>query len=224
MCVCTSTPPGMMYLPLASMARVSFEVSGSPTFHSRFRDRRPPLRRSRELAPAPGASTAAIVSPSISTSATVRPRLGLTTAPPRIRTLVISAFPGHAGRSRPLPPLALRSLANSRCLPPILGRSRRRRRGGDRGRTPSGSRTCLILSRSSSRMISSGLLRIADVADELALRVDEIALPVEVVVADVGLDAGAIDRSDVIHVGDRRCPAARRARCTRTARGAWPTG
>ena len=46
-----------------------------------------------------------------------------------------------------------------------------------------------------------GLVRVADVADELALGVDEVALPVEVVVADVGLDADAVDRPDVVHVG-----------------------
>ena len=38
------------------------------------------------------------------------------------------------------------------------------------------------------------LVRVADVADELALGIDEVALPVEVVVADVGLDADAVDR------------------------------
>ena len=51
MCVCTSTPPGTTYLPVASMVR------------SAVSDRRPPPR-SRGLG-LPGASTAAIVSPSI---------------------------------------------------------------------------------------------------------------------------------------------------------------
>src|SRR5258707_448119 len=41
------------------------------------------------------------------------------------------------------------------------------------------------------------------VADELAARVDEVALAVEVVVADVGLDADPVDRPDVVAVGDR---------------------
>ena len=49
-----------------------------------------------------------------------------------------------------------------------------------------------------------GLVGVADVADELALRVDEVALAVEVVVADLGLDADPVDRPDVVHVGDRR--------------------
>ena len=44
----------------------------------------------------------------------------------------------------------------------------------------------------------------ADVADELAARVDEVALAVEVVVADVGLDADPVDRPDVVAVGDAR--------------------
>ena len=43
----------------------------------------------------------------------------------------------------------------------------------------------------------------AELADELAARVDEIALAVEVVVADVGLDADPVDRPDVVAVGDR---------------------
>ena len=47
-----------------------------------------------------------------------------------------------------------------------------------------------------------GLVGVADVADELALGVDEVALAVEVVVADVGLDADPVDRPDVVHVGD----------------------
>src|SRR5258706_7232171 len=44
---------------------------------------------------------------------------------------------------------------------------------------------------------------ITDVADEVALRLDEVALAVEVVVAE-RLDADAVDRADVVHVGDRR--------------------
>ena len=82
-------------------------------------------------------------------------------------------------------------------------RARRRRRGGGRGRTPSRSRTSRILSRSRSRTISSGLYGVADVADELPSRVDEVALPVEVVLAE-RLDADAVDRADVVHVRDRR--------------------
>src|SRR5512144_2935814 len=46
------------------------------------------------------------------------------------------------------------------------------------------------------------LVRVAHVADELALRVDEVALPVEVVVVE-GLDPHAVDRPHVVHVRDR---------------------
>ncbi len=62
MCVCTSTPPGTTYLPVASMVRsaVTPRVSAWP-----------------------GASTAAIVSPSTRTSAALRP-VALTTVPPVI--------------------------------------------------------------------------------------------------------------------------------------------
>jgi hypothetical protein len=43
---------------------------------------------------------------------------------------------------------------------------------------------------------------VADVADELAARVDEVALAVEVVVAEL-LDADPVDRADEVAVGDR---------------------
>ena len=42
----------------------------------------------------------------------------------------------------------------------------------------------------------------AEVADELAARVDEVALAVEVVVADVRLDADPVDGPDVVAVRD----------------------
>src|SRR4051794_32823484 len=42
----------------------------------------------------------------------------------------------------------------------------------------------------------------ADLADELAARVHEVALAVEVVVTVVGLDADAIDGPDVVAVGN----------------------
>src|SRR3954462_7277002 len=47
------------------------------------------------------------------------------------------------------------------------------------------------------------LERVADLADELALGIDEVALAVEVVVAEL-LDADPVDRPDVVHVGHRR--------------------
>src|SRR4051794_18583801 len=46
-------------------------------------------------------------------------------------------------------------------------------------------------------------MRAPDLADELAPRVGEVALAVEVVVAVLGFDADAIDRADVVAVGDR---------------------
>ena len=52
MCVCTSTPPGTTYLPVASMVRSAVTPRASAW---------------------PGASTAAIVSPSTRTSAALRP-------------------------------------------------------------------------------------------------------------------------------------------------------
>src|SRR6266508_1856753 len=45
-----------------------------------------------------------------------------------------------------------------------------------------------------------GLERIAHIPDELALGVDEVALTVEVVLADLGLDTHPLDRPDLVHV------------------------
>src|SRR5689334_11518563 len=42
----------------------------------------------------------------------------------------------------------------------------------------------------------------SDPADELATRIDEVALPVEIVVAELRLDAHAVDRPDEVAVGD----------------------
>ena len=50
--------------------------------------------------------------------------------------------------------------------------------------------------------MSSSSWALPSVADELAARVDEVALAVEVVVADIGLDADPVDRPDVVAVGD----------------------
>src|SRR3982750_390290 len=46
------------------------------------------------------------------------------------------------------------------------------------------------------------VVRAAKVADELPARIDEVALAVEVVVADVLLDTDAVDRADEIAVRD----------------------
>src|SRR5262245_57337076 len=47
------------------------------------------------------------------------------------------------------------------------------------------------------------LVCVANVADELAARVDEVRLPVEVVIAEVLLDAHSVDRPDVVAVRNR---------------------
>src|SRR5688572_19227113 len=46
------------------------------------------------------------------------------------------------------------------------------------------------------------VVRRGDVTDELAARIDEVALPVEIVVAEVLLDPDPVDRSNVIAVRD----------------------
>ena len=51
-------------------------------------------------------------------------------------------------------------------------------------------------------MISSSSYGEPTDADELAARVDEVALAVEVVVADLGLDADPVDRPDEVAVRD----------------------
>src|SRR4029079_16879803 len=47
------------------------------------------------------------------------------------------------------------------------------------------------------------VVRVADVADELAARVDEIGLAVEIVVAQILFDADAVDRAHEVAVGQR---------------------
>ncbi len=84
MWVCASIPPGMTYLPVASMTRSTDAATSVPS--------------SAE----PGCSTATIVSPSISTSACERP-VAETTVPPvmsvvamiSIRSFVATRSPGH---------------------------------------------------------------------------------------------------------------------------------
>src|SRR5918993_4360414 len=155
MCVCTSTPPGTTYLPVASI------VTSAAT--------------PRAVA-CPGARTAAIVSPSISTSAALRP-LGLTTVPPVMRVFVIVASCLHE--------LAVGVGAAVAVERPAVAHQ-------------------LDLVHVEVPDDQLRLVGIADVADELALGVDEVALPVEVVVTDVRLDADAVDGPDVVHVGHGR--------------------
>src|SRR3954452_7618106 len=79
MWVCTSTPPGTTYLPVASMTRSAVAARSWPS------------------AVEPGATSAAIVSPSMSTSARARP-VALTTVPPVIS--VVMAGPPSRRRDR----------------------------------------------------------------------------------------------------------------------------
>ena len=62
-----------------------------------------------------------------------------------------------------------------------------------------------------------------DLADELAARVDEVALAVEVVVTE-GFDADPVDGPDVVAVGERVARPARPATGTRTGRATSRSG
>ena len=81
--------------------------------------------------------------------------------------------------------------------------ARRTRPGGGRGRTasgrgPSSSRLEVQVADDQLRLV-----RVAGLADELALRVDEVRRAVEVVRRRVVLDADPVDRADEVLVGDR---------------------
>src|SRR5690625_116552 len=83
MWVWASIPPGMTYLPVASMTRSTDAARSVPS--SRL----------------PGARTATMRSPSTRTSAAPRP-VALTTVPPLIRVVLMhSSFAGCGRRSRP---------------------------------------------------------------------------------------------------------------------------
>ncbi len=79
MWVCASTPPGITYLPVASMTRSTV------------------LARSLPSSTEPGASTPTMVSPSIRTSAALRP-VAVTTVPPVMSVVVM--VPPSPCRSR----------------------------------------------------------------------------------------------------------------------------
>ena len=64
----------------------------------------------------------------------------------------------------------------------------------------------------------------ADAADELAARIDEVALAVEVVVADVGLDADAVDGADEVAVGDGVADLLDPPQVLATGRARWRSG
>src|SRR4051794_2092162 len=122
----------------------------------------------------PGARTAAIVWPSISTSAGVAP-VGLTTVPPVMSVVAIRWSGLHQLSVRVGPAVAVEGPAVAHRLDEVH----------------------VEVAHDQLRLVG-----VADVADELALRIHEVALSVEVVVADVGLDADPVDRPDVVHVGD----------------------
>src|SRR5215217_7907124 len=155
MWVCTSTPPGTTYLPVASMVTSAATPRASAC---------------------PGARTAATVSPSISTSAALRPA-GLTTVPPEISVRAMRRSRLHEVAVGVRPAIAVER-------PTVADRL---------------DHVHVEVPNDQLRLVG-----VADVADELALRIHEVALTVEVVVADVGLDADAVDRPDVVHVRHRR--------------------
>ena len=70
MWVCASMPPGITYLPVASMTRSTDAATSVPRISL------------------PGCSTARMVSPSMSTSAAARP-VALTTVPPVMRVVAM---------------------------------------------------------------------------------------------------------------------------------------
>src|SRR6478736_927533 len=173
--VCTSIPPGITYLPAAS---ITWSTPSSVKY--------------------PGPPRAAIVSPSISTSLACTP-VADTTLPFLIRILLTSRS------SRPLRSRQRSGHPSDQDAAEILGLF------GDQVFVGVGAAVAvegpavadlLDLVEVEVAHDQLRLVGVADVADELALGVDEVALAVEVVVADVGLDADAVDGADVVHVGD----------------------
>src|SRR5262245_11876326 len=138
MWVCTSTPPGSTYLPVASIVR-----TGAMPIASAW----------------PGASTAAMVSPSMRTSPALRP-VALRMSPPVISVVLISGLDELAVGIGPTVAVEGPTVADLFDLVEV--------------QIPHD---------------QFGLVGVTRVADELALGIDEIALAVEVVVADFGLDA-----------------------------------
>ena len=158
-CGCGSrSPPGTTYLPVASIT----------------------CRRCSQSLPSavsPGATRAAMVSPSTRTSTVDQP-VGETTVPPLIRVVHQrrSGGQGHQVVVRVRPAVAVERPAVAHLWMQVQVEV-----ADDQLR----------------------LVRVARVADDLALGVDEVRLAVEVVVAEV-LDADPVDRADEVLVGDRR--------------------
>src|SRR5688572_7668841 len=158
MCVCTSIPPGITYLPAASITRSA------------------PCAAAEKC---PGWPTATIVSPSISTSWAITPVVEMT-LPFLISVVGIrllwndSAGDELVVRVRPAVAVELPAVAHLADLVEVEVAHDQLR-----------------------------LVRVADVAHELPARVDEVALAVEVVLAE-RLDTDPVDGADVVHVGDRR--------------------
>ena len=149
MWVCTSMPPGMTYLPVASIVRSAVTPAGWP-----------------------GAESAAMVSPSMRTSVGAGARSGPTTVPSG------DERPRHDRRQVAVgvgPAVAVEGPAVA-----DLGEQVEVEVADDQ----------------------LGIVVVADVADELALRVDEVRRAVEVVVAE-RLDADAVDGADEVLVGHR---------------------
>ena len=67
------------------------------------------------------------------------------------------------------------------------------------------------------------VVRVADVTDELAPRVDEVGLAVEVVVTQ-RLDADPVDRADEVAVRQRMRDLLDAPQVLGEARATWPTG
>src|SRR3954447_6750576 len=153
MWVWTSIPPGMTYLPVASITRPAPCSAASKC---------------------PGCPSATMISPSINTSWAITPVVDMTF--PFLMSVV-----GMASAGDDLVVGVGASVAVERpCVADL---------------------TDLVEVEIADDQV--GLVGVSDVADELAARVDEVALPVEVVVPE-RFDTDPVDGADVVHVGDRR--------------------
>src|SRR3954447_7384118 len=150
MWVCTSTPPGITYLPAASM------TTALPS-----------------SAKNPGLPTAVTTSSVINTSWAMTPVVE-TTLPFLIKVVAMVRLPLDQLVVGVGPAVPVES-------PPVTHQ--------------------LDLVEVEIAYDELRLVGVADIADELTLRVDEVALPIEVVVAE-RLDPDTVDRADVVHVGD----------------------
>src|SRR6202050_1860737 len=177
MCVCTSIPPGSTYLPVASMtwsAACAAALSVAP----------PPAPSASASPVTSRARTAAIFSPATSTSAASVP-LAVTTVPPLIRIVLMALL----SRS---PPLADGSWLNQRAVLVGTAVAVELPQVADLGE--------LVHVQVAHQDLVLVVRR--GVAHELAARVGEVGLAVEVVVPE-RLDADPVDRADEVLVGHR---------------------